>query len=842
MTFTPVVTVDSLNDTIDASPLDGRIGVVMEAILITLLAFMPLAMGVVAAWSEMVVVVAAAALAALLVLRLLISPNVRFVWTWAYVPVALFVLVAVLQLIPLPVDMVRAISPGTAETKTRLLEGLAGSDTMTLSFYPHATRHDLRLVLAIAAIFVVTVNLYRRPDQIKRLLAGVAVIGGAVALLALAQIVSGAEAIYWTISLGKRADAGTFVNHSNFSQFMNLSIGAALGYVLMRLHEEFDGGRASLRRVMARLTHESLRGVWAASGVIVFGSAAIFMSMSRGGVISMLIAGGFTVVMLSMKKGLRGRGWVIAMMALLSFVVVLYVGFDAAYERLATLSDERAEGGRMQIVEDIASAWTRFPVFGVGLGTHEVVYPMFDRSTISALAAHAENEYAQAAEETGAVGLLALLVFAGVIWRNYFRSARCLSVPARSAVFGLGFGLIAILIHSLSDFGQHLPANAALSAIFCGLLLSINRMGVAPPRSTGSVRRSGRVSRSIGIVMSAILLVSLLVALGGAEDARLAEAHWDEVMAVEGKLQEIDWLGSNDEYASIIAAAARAADCAPGDVKYRHWLSVYRWRSISRVVDPATGKSVLPPRGLEFARRIVDEMSETRKLCPTFGATSSVMGQLEWYVLGQEKGKAHIRQGYELAPCDPTAGMIAAELDVQEGKFEAAFAKLRRVVEINGVYFGQAAEQLIKGAKRPDLAMELAGDDYSRLFKLERMLRDMAGDELLIAKVRRQAVELLKAIAEGPDAKAGQLASVAAIYEYEKDTDAAVDHYRRALNLDYGRVSWRMRCAKLLADSGRIKDAIHEARICLRLRPNMAAARKLIEDLSVQGREMRPSP
>ena len=38
---------------------------------------------------------------------------------------------------------------------------------------------------------------------------------------------------------------------------------------------------------------------------------------------------------------------------------------------------------------------------------------------------------------------------------------------------------------------------------------------------------------------------------------------------------------------------------------------------------------------------------------------------------------------------------------------------------------------------------------------------------------------------------------------------------------------------KLLADVGRIEDAIHEARICLRLRPQMAAVQKLIEDLSV---------
>ncbi|KKL21893.1 hypothetical protein LCGC14_2440870, partial [marine sediment metagenome] len=47
---------------------------------------------------------------------------------------------------------------------------------------------------------------------------------------------------------------------------------------------------------------------------------------------------------------------------------------------------------------------------------------------------------------------------------------------------------------------------------------------------------------------------------------------------------------------------------------------------------------------------------------------------------------------------------------------------------------------------------------------------------------------------------------------------------------------WRIRLARLLAAAGQIEDAIHEARICLRLRPQMAEARKLIEDLSVLSR------
>ena len=58
---------------------------------------------------------------------------------------------------------------------------------MTLSFYPNATKHNLRLILAIAAVFLVVVNVYRRTEQIKRLLGAIAIIGGSIAVLALAQ-------------------------------------------------------------------------------------------------------------------------------------------------------------------------------------------------------------------------------------------------------------------------------------------------------------------------------------------------------------------------------------------------------------------------------------------------------------------------------------------------------------------------------------------------------------------------------------------------------------------------------------------------------------------------------
>jgi len=464
----------------DGAP--SQFDTVIEWLVIALLAFMPLAFGAVEAWSELVVIALTSAMAIVLALKLASQRETGLVWSWAYVPIALFVLVVVLQLVPLPAGLVRAISPGTAATKTKLLGDLPnaadGLRTMTLSFYPLATRHDLRLFLAAVVVFVVVLNVYRRPDQIKRLLAAIAILGGAIAILALAQALFGNGKIYWAVPTGnEKTYSGTFICHSHYGQFMNLAIGAALGLLLVKLHETFRHGPLTLPDVVERLRDPRLRPVWYLAGMTVLGAATIFVSLTRGGAVSLLIAGGFTALVLASRRALKGRGWIMMVLALGAFICVLYIGFDAVYDRLVTLQQRHAYQGRWQILDDLTVSFTRFPALGTGLGTHEVVYPMFDRSTSPALAAHAENEYAQLAEETGIVGLGLLLVFLGVVWHRYAHNVRHLRFPIRSAAFGLGFGLLAILLHSLSDFGQHLPAIHGLTAVSCALLIGLARMG-----------------------------------------------------------------------------------------------------------------------------------------------------------------------------------------------------------------------------------------------------------------------------------------------------------------------------------------------------------------------------
>ena len=273
-------------------------------------------------------------------------------------------------------------------------------------------------------------------------------------------------------------------------------------------------------------------------------------------------------------------------------------------------------------------------------------------------------------------------------------------------------------------------------------------------------------------------------------------------------------------------------------MKYRHWLNVYRWRSISRVTDPETGQLIVTPQTLEFTQRIVDELHQARALCPTFGATYCVAGQLERFILDDPAGAEHIRTGYSLAPADPTAAYVAGLVDATEGAFDDSLDKFRKCLAVDSGMVRDVVDVYVNQVDRPDLAVTLAGDNQSWLSLVAVSLENTGGHEelasALAAKARADVTAKLKAQCEQPGAPASVLARVAALSAQEEDYPAAIDCYRRALARNYGQVAWRLALTRLLAKTGKVTEAVHEARICLRLRPQSTAAKKLIEDLSVR--------
>jgi tetratricopeptide (TPR) repeat protein len=388
------------------------------------------------------------------------------------------------------------------------------------------------------------------------------------------------------------------------------------------------------------------------------------------------------------------------------------------------------------------------------------------------------------------------------------------------------------LIHSLSDFGQHLPANAILSAVFCALLLAIARMRQTDGEAAQAVRKSWNfrgLSVAVLICASGVWAWALI----GADNARIAEGCWKEALVAERDLIEKNWQGTDQEYVDVITHTAAAAEYQPENVNYRHWLNVYRWRSISRKLDPNTGDVIIAERAVQFIPRIINELHEARVLCPTFGAAYCVAGQLEKFVLNDPNGVKHIQTGYRLAPCDPTACFVAGLLDAKEQKIDDSLEKFSRAIELNGRLFKDAADVYINHVSRPDLAVALAGDNTGRLSYVASALTDIKEHKELADKTRAQVKELLKSRCSEPDAPASAFASLANIYRQENDNETAIEYYQRALTLDYGQVYWRFALARLLAETDKASEAIHEAKICLRLRPQFKAAENLIAELSI---------
>jgi len=814
---------------------DERFDPIIEWQLIALLAFMPFAFGAVHAWSEAVVITLAAGMSIALLIKLLVRPDVRLVWSWAYVPVAGFLALVLLQLIPLPAGLVGAISPRSLLIRRELLADLPTQfhqiDFITLSLYPEGTRHDLRLLVAVAAIFVVCVNVIRRMEQIRRLLAAIAVIGTAVAALAVIQSALGATKIYFVVPMySEQAVAGPFVNHSHFGQFMNLSIGATLALLLMHADQLPRNHRHSGSALAREFTRPLTFPVYTLGCAIVLMAVSIPMSLTRGGMISMFVAGSISAIVMATRPGQRRRGWGLLLLMVIVFVGLLVFRFDRLVDRFAAVDGAHSLNTRLQILRDATVAWRAFPIFGTGLGTFEQVFPYFDRSSILSLATHAENEYAQLLMETGILGAVLAAGFLGTILVAYLRCLQHAPSPMTSAAIGLGYGLLAIIVHSATDFGQHIPAIACLTAVACAALLSVSQAARLGQNAVPRVLfRGARWPRAVG---GAVLAVTLALVLIDAYAVWRAESYWNQAARMEDYLRRRNWIAPDDDFYYLIVPAAEAARIRPGNIIYQHQLNYYRWRSISRPSAPG-GVVKLDDDSLGHARRIIDELLAAAGRCPTYGQTYWLAGQLQRVVLGQPDGARLVRLGYRLSPTNPQAALDVAQIESEQGNWDRVMVLLRRAIELDTGARSQAVDLLL-AAHRADLAVELAGDDIQALDQVAGAMEAQKLEPGLVEAARAHSAELTEQHAAERDAPADILIRAARLHVARADHSGAIEFFRRALQQRYSQWQWRLELARSLAASGRVEDALREANIVQRGVEGNKEAEALIAKLSVR--------
>lgn len=815
----------------------GRWPLVIGSCMVGLLAFMPVAYGAVEAWSELFALAFAALISALLAIWAFYDREVQLNPAWLLLPLAGFVLLCALQLTPLPPHVLAWLSPSTAEIKQVMLSDLSTPvNSMTISFYPLETAHLLRLFLIGVIMFLGASLTFRSERRVQWLLTAVFAIGCAEGALALAQIATEAKSIFWlpTSSGGRTVTSGSFVNYSHFCQFMNLSLGAGLGLLLMRLHRERrTAGRepAPLRAVL-----ELCQAHGVVIGGLVLCALAILTSMSRNGAIALAVASAAIGAMLAVRQSLGWKGWTLALIPLGVLSCLLLFRLDAFYERIGSLQQTDAYQERWELTAGTLRAWKDFPIFGAGLGAHEFVFPMYDRAVTPAVAAHADNDYAQLLEETGLIGAALVALFLGMIALTASRLMRHGTSVASQAAYGLAFGLLAIAIQGATDFGQRVPAVFCLSALFCGLLVALSRVesrsanepnAPAIPNSVHGfrLRGFGTTTCFIGVTLLCTW------ALRDAYDAYVGETWWSAATRLDRQLLQSAGTADLPDYVDILAAAEGAVAAQPKDIKYRYGLDVYRWRSLSRAVDPDTGRVVLHPDSIGYVARIADDLTAAREICPTYGPTHALEGELRLFVLGDERGAELIRNASKLAAFDPYTCLVAGQLAARDGSLDEAQVLLDRAFALDAGLFPAVVDIYLK-LNRPAWARSLAGENYTRMQQLAQMCAAMDQYNELSIEILADAERVIRARIDADTASGHELAAVARAEFDASQYDTSISFYRRALGRDYRQIEWRLQLARGLVKLDRIDDAMHELRICLRLRPGYGPAENLLESLA----------
>jgi len=194
--------------------------------------------------------------------------------------------------------------------------------------------------------------------------------------------------------------------------------------------------------------------------------ASVELSGSRGGVISLLIEIGIFGVLFGRSR-LFGRRRAAAMsaIAIVSVVaVLLWIAPPEVLVRYQSLieSPHLTLGMRKQMAMDALRVFRDHRWVGAGLGSLETVYPRYQSVLPERIVDHAHNDFAELMAETGIAGLALALIGVGIFFFGAFHKFKLKFDDLGGCIrLGSAVGCCGVLVHSISDFNLHIPANAA---------------------------------------------------------------------------------------------------------------------------------------------------------------------------------------------------------------------------------------------------------------------------------------------------------------------------------------------------------------------------------------------
>jgi len=328
----------------------------IEAGVLFLLVFTPLAHGTVEPWSEAVAELVVLALAVILGTGMVVRGELRIERPPGWRPAALFLALVLFQAVPLPHALLRLLSPWVAGLYDAAA-AFAGTTAswMPLSLEPQATWHQALKLLAVALFFLVVYNAYRTRAQVRRALWTMMIMGTLISLFGIAQRATWNGRFYWIGPEAPGASAfGPFVNRTHFAGLMVVVVPLALALLLAEQrpspgrHRHTPGWRERLRLWNSREGGPTRLIPW----LILLMGGATLVSGSRGAVIALIAA-----LLAMIGFGARGRSGArraatLAIAAALILLAGIWIGGDILYGTVERLVEEADVAQLIGLVHD----------------------------------------------------------------------------------------------------------------------------------------------------------------------------------------------------------------------------------------------------------------------------------------------------------------------------------------------------------------------------------------------------------------------------------------------------------------------------------------------------------
>ena len=445
--------------------------------LLALLVLSPLPVASVNEWSILIIELALFAMAGIYILakdRPAVNPRLEERLKWPrYAVLALFAFLAV-QILPLPAFVVRILSPGTYAFHEAFAPGFTNTKYLSLSVVPAETfRESLELAAYVLAGFLV-IRTVTRGREIRRIIACLVAVGAFEAFYGLLELASKNPRLLFykkVYSLG--SVTGTFVNRSHLAGYLEMIVPLALGLLIARL-DFFSLGGEGLRDRLIHMTGKGLPANLLLFGSIILMSLGIVFSQSRAGifVLAFTFLLFFESVILHFSRFGRRRKWLRNFLWItfaLITISALYIGVGSTIQRFSV--DNLLREGRPLLWANVLRIISAFPVLGTGLGTFVSVYPAYEKIAGPELRlVHAHNDYLEYLSELGVIGfafLLGVVLFLGISALVAWRQRR--NPEVKGIALGGIISISVILVHSLTDFNLHIPANMLLFAVVLSL-------------------------------------------------------------------------------------------------------------------------------------------------------------------------------------------------------------------------------------------------------------------------------------------------------------------------------------------------------------------------------------